>query len=251
MKNILLYILLIFFFACDNMGPGKRYPIEQSHGHNHKSYEEHSHDHEEDSGYGISSPIKDIASSEDNAFSSAKRDLWQRPNVVLSHLGNLKNKTMADVGAGPIGYFSFTVAKYTPVKKVLALDIDQNAIDEMEEIKKQLDKDFQDRIETRLVKPNDPLLIENEVDVILISSTLTFIDDKVGYLKNLREKLPNSGRLVIVDHKMKEIPEEFPPRSLRIPLYEMEDIIDKAGFKRIVTDDISLDFQYIIVALKP
>ncbi len=233
------------------MGPGKRYPIEQSHGHNHKDYDNHDHDQTNNAGYGVSSPIKDIASSEDNAFSSANRDLWQRPNVVLSHLGNLENKTMADVGAGPIGYFSFTVAKYTPVKKVLALDIDQKAINEMEEIKNQLDKDFQSRIETRLVKPNDPLIQENEVDVILISSTLTFIKDKVGYLKNLKDKLPNAGRLVIVDHKMKEIPEEFPPRSLRIPLYEMEDIIDQAGFKRIVTDDISLDFQYIIVALKP
>ncbi len=252
MKNLLLFCCLVLLFSCDNsMGPGKRYPIEQTHGHNHKSYEdEHNHDDEHATSFGVSSPIKDITNSEGNAFASSTRDLWQKPGIVLNHLGNLENKTMADIGAGPIGYFSFTVAKYTPVSKVLALDIDKDAIDIMaKEIKK--DKDFQNRVETRLVKPNDPLLKENEVDVILISSTMTYIKDKVDYLIKLKEKLPDAGRLVIVDHKMKEIPEEFPPQSQRIALYEMEEIIDKAGFKRIVTDDISLDFQYIIVALKP
>lgn len=249
MKNILLFSLLLIFFSCDNKGPGKRYPIEQTHGHKHND-NDYDHSHQEESTYGVNNPVKDIASSEDNAFASANRDLWQNPGLILRHLGILENKTLADIGAGPVGYFSFIIAKYTKVNKVLALDIDQKVIDDIENYKINLNYS-QDRIETRLVKPNDPLLKENEVDVVLISSTLTYIDDKIAYLQNLREKLPTAGRLVIVDYKMKEIPDAFPPRSERIPLFEMEEIVDKSGFKRIVTDDISLDFQYIIVALKP
>lgn len=252
MKNIfLLSLIFILLFSCDHKGPGKRYPIEQTHGHGHNDNNHHEHHGEEHSSLGVNNPIKDIASSEDNAFASAKRDLWQRPDLIIPHLGNMENKTMADIGAGPVGYFSFIVAWHTKVKKVLALDIDKKAIDDIEQTKIKKRDILGDRIETRLVKPNDPLLEKNEVDVILISSTLTYIDDKIAYLNNLREKLPVSGRLVIVDYKMKEIPEIFPPRSERIPLFEMEELVDKAGFKRIVTDDISLDFQYIIVALKP
>ena len=63
--------------------------------------------------------------------------------------------------------------------------------------------------------------------------------------------MPVGGRLVIVDYKMKEIPDIFPPQSDRIPLYQMEDLIDDAGYKRVVTDDNSLQYQYIIVALNP
>lgn len=231
------------------MGPGKRYPIEQMHGHNHK-YDDHGSTHNTESEQDTNAPKKDIAASEDNAFASPNRDLWQRPDLILNHLGTLENKTLADIGAGPDGYFSFIIAKYTKVKKVLALDIDKKVLDYIEETKLAY-RYSQERIETRLVEPSDPLLKENEADVVLISSTLTYIEDKVGYLQNLRENMPSAGRLVIVDYKMKEIPEKFPPQSERIPLFEMEEIIDNSGFKRIVTDDTSLNFQYIIVALKP
>jgi len=236
----------------DTPGSGKRYPIEQTHGHQHHKHDDHDHhEHENESPLGVNNPIKGMSIGKEDAFSSDNRDLWQRPDLIIYHLGNLEGKTMADVGAGPVGYFSFIVAANTNVKKVLALDIDKDAIAFMEEMKAKTKNLLGDKVETRLVKPEDPLLLDKEVEVILISSTLTYIKNKIAYLQDLRNKMPVGGRLVIVDYKMKEIPDFFPSRNQRIPLFEMENLIDKAGFKRIVTDDTTLKYQYIVVALNP
>lgn len=253
MKNLCILLLLVTLTSCmDTQGSGKRYPIEQTHGHQHHNHEDHEgHEHKNDSPLGVNNPIKGMNSGKEDAFSSDNRDLWQRPDLIIYHLGNLEGKTMADVGAGPVGYFSFIVAANTNVKKVLALDIDEEAIAFMEEMKIKTKNLLGDKIETRLVKPEDPLLNDKEVEVILISSTLTYIKNKVAYLKDLRNKMPVGGRLVIVDYKMKEIPDFFPPSDQRIPLFELESLIDKAGFKRIVTDDTTLKYQYIVVALNP
>jgi len=232
------------------MGAGKRYPIEQTHGHPHDS-DHHDHEDHEESPLGLNNPIKNMSNDNENVYSSENRDLWQRPDLIIHHLGNLEGKTVADIGAGPVGYFSYLIAANTNVKKVLALDIDKEAIAFMDEMKIKTKDLLGDKIETRMVEPSDPLLLDKEVDVILISSTLTYIKDKIGYLEKLRTKMPVGGRLVIVDYKMKQIPDFFPPRAERIPLFNMEELIDKAGYKRIVTDDISLQYQYIIIALNP
>ena len=136
MKNLSILLLLFILSSClDSQGSGKRYPIEQTHGHQHHDHEGHEdHEHENASPLGVSNPIKGMNSGKEDIFSSAKRDLWQRPDLIIYHLGNLAGKTMADIGAGPVGYFSFIVAANTKVKKVLALDIDQEAIAFMEEI---------------------------------------------------------------------------------------------------------------------
>ncbi len=249
MKYIFLFSLLIFIFSCDNnMGTGKRYPIEQTHGHSHQ-YSDHSHEEEDDHLFHIENPNQNIDGSEGNIYASANRNLWQRPELIVQHLGDLEGKILADIGAGPNGYFSFIVAANTQVKKVLALDIDQEALDLINKSKPSYNNIPDDKLETRLVKPDDPLLENKEVNVILIAYTLTYIDNKKEYLMNLRKSLPVGGRLVIVDYKMKEIPPMFPPRSQRMPLYEMEDLVEESGFKRILTDDYSLGSQYVVVAL--
>ncbi len=248
MKNLLLICLLFFIASCDNsLGPGKRYPIEQTHGHSHQ-HSDKNHHHDSETEIGVENPIKDITGFEDNIYASANRSLWQRPELVIQHLGNLEGKTMVDIGAGPIGYFSFIAATHTKVEKVLALDIDEEAIDWMN---KEANTESYKKIETKLVQPDDPQLGDQIVDVVLIASTLTYIDDKKGYLMKLRKNMPVGGRLVILDYKMKEIPKAFPRRAERLPLFEMEDIVDSAGFKRTLSDDHSLKFQYIIVAINP
>jgi len=223
MKNLYFFCLLVFCASCvDNMGTGKRYPIEQTHGHPHDHDHDHAHEEEALSHLGVNNPLKKLTVSQEGVYASENRDLWQRPDLIIHHLGNLDGKTIADIGAGPVGYFSFIVAANTNVKKVLALDIDEKAISFMDEMKVKTKNMLGDKIETRLVKPED-----------------------------LRKKMPVGGRLVIVDYKMKEIPDFFPAREQRIPLFNMEEFIDKSGFKRIITDDTSLQYQYIIIALNP
>ncbi|MBK8515652.1 MAG: hypothetical protein IPL55_04980 [Saprospiraceae bacterium] len=55
---------------------------------------------------------------------------------------------------------------------------------------------------------------------------------------------------MIIDYKMKRLPINAPPKSERIYLDKLEDMLISAGYKILDTDDTSLDYQYIIIANK-
>ena len=48
--------------------------------------------------------------------------IWHSPRLLIQQLGNLEDKIIANIGAGPYGYFSFELADEE--KKVIAIDID-------------------------------------------------------------------------------------------------------------------------------
>lgn len=248
-----LMILILLFLSCENeYGNSTKYPMKQSHAHDHEHGADH--DHANEKAVEIKSSLRETLAknpSGNSIYSSENRSDWQRPHLVINHLGNLEGKTLADIGAGPAGYFSAKIASETKVKKVIALDIDQEALDFINKLAENNPTQLGGKIETRLAETQNSKLKDQEADVILISNTLTYIEDKISYLSKLKAAMPAGGRLVIVDYKMKEIPNMFPPSSERIPLYEMEQIVDNSGFKRIVTDDLTLQFQYVIVALNP
>lgn len=175
------------------------------------------------------------------------RGIWQKPNVVIKKLGDLEGKVVADIGAGPYGYFALRIAHQTPAKKIIALDIDINAIKFIEGAKILLAENIRNRIETRLVVPHDPKLETEEADVVLIVNTYTYIENTVNYLKNLKRGIAKGGKIVIIDFKKKYTP-VGPPIMNRVALGEVEQDLVRAGYQKIDSDDKTLDYQYIITA---
>ncbi len=177
------------------------------------------------------------------------RYAWQKPFLVMDKLGDLDDKIVADIGAGT-GYFTFRLMQRA--KRVIAIDIDQNKIDLIELFRQNLDSIQQLNVETRLALPDDPKLRFEEVDVVVIINTIGYISDVSSYLKNLREKIKPSGKIMIVDFKMKRISQDIaPPSEFRMSLLELEDLLAESGYVNIVADDRSLDYQYIVMANKP
>lgn len=172
------------------------------------------------------------------------RFVWQEPAKVIAMLGDLSNKTVADIGAGT-GYFTFRLL--FKAEKVIAIDIDPSMIDIMENFKVNLDKDIQDKLVTRLALPSDSKLQDDEVDDILIINTIGYIDNRIDYLKKLKPKLKEGGRIMIVDFKSKQLPFEA-PTTQRIPLFQMEKDLQESGYTLQKSDDTSLEYQYIIIA---
>jgi SAM-dependent methyltransferase len=175
------------------------------------------------------------------------RGIWQKPNVVIKKLGELEGKVVADIGAGPYGYFTLRIAHQTPAKKIIALDIDPNAIKFIEGAKILLAENIRNRIETRLVLPNDPKLKTEEADVVLIVNTYTYIEDNMNYLKNLKNGIAKGGKIVIIDFKKRHTP-VGPPIRKRAALGEVEHDLIGAGYKKIDSDDKTLEYQYIVTA---
>jgi SAM-dependent methyltransferase len=179
--------------------------------------------------------------------SNVGRAIWQKPGLVIEKLGDISDKVIADIGAGT-GYFSFRLAPRA--KKVIAIEIDEALIKYIDSSKINLPSEKQDLLETRLAKSDNPMLKDNEADIILIINTIAYIDDLPSYLKILKKGLNTNGKIIIVDYKMKKLPINSPPKSERIYLDKLEELLEASGYDIIETDDTSLDFQYIITATK-
>ena len=197
-----------------------------------------------DEGYpGVAPPINDPLDFDH----SENRDIWQQPQLVIELLGDLNDKVVADIGAGPYGYFSLRLAQQELVRKVIAIDIEQKAIDRIEHTKRILPLSAQEKLETRLVPPDNPKLEAGEVDVVLIVNTCMYFEDRLAYFQSLIKGIAPGGRLVIIDFKKKNTP-VGPPIEERIALGQLERELLIAGYKRVVTDDKTLSYQYIITA---
>lgn len=237
-----LIISLLATTACENqLGPGKR------------DTKEITHQYPGDSSSTTVVPSKETKTTKSTKSSSDTytqiRGIWQRPDLVLEQLGELDGKVVADIGAGPYGYFSLHFALETKAKKVIAIDIDEEALAFIEGVgKKSLPENARDRIETRLVTPVDAKLKDQEADIVLIVNTTMYFKDRLQYFKNLRKGIKKGGKLVIIDYKKKATP-MGPPTEFRIALGDLEKELASAGYRLLPSDDQLLEFQYIIKAV--
>jgi SAM-dependent methyltransferase len=178
-------------------------------------------------------------------YENKDRVFWQKPDLVIDLLGDLSEKTVADIGAGS-GYFARRLAH--KAKHIIAIDIDEQFIQFMDSIKiVELSPEVAQRFETRLATPEDSKLRNNEADVVLIVNTYIYIPDRVAYLARLREGVKPGGKIVIVDFKKKRMPLKNPPDEIRLPLHQVENEIEEAGYRWLASDDTSLDYQYIVI----
>lgn len=175
------------------------------------------------------------------------RLLWQKPEAVIDLLGDLSGKTIADIGAGS-GFFTIRFALKS--EKVLAIDIDSVMLKYIETIKQRFPSEFQDKIETRLALPNDPLLEDEEVDIVVIINTIAYIEDRPKYLSIVKDGMKPNGLIMILDYKMKQLAIEAPPSAYRVSLNQIENDLQTAGFINVRSDDRTLDYQYLVFAEK-
>lgn len=176
------------------------------------------------------------------------RTIWQKPDLVMRKMGDISQKVIADIGSGT-GYFAFRLA--VKAKKVIAIDIDQDVLDTIQRYITKLPEPYRNHIETRLAEADNPMLSPGEADIVIIINTIAYIPNLQAYLTTLRKGMKKGAEIMIVDYKMKRLPISAPPRSERIYLDVLEDMLEKSGFKLTQSDDTSLDYQYILKALNP
>lgn len=203
-----------------------------------------SHDAEDTTAPTDTSQKSDEFQSEAELYESADRVIWQKPDLVIQQLGNVEGKVVADLGAGT-GYFSRRIA-YKGAR-VIAIDIDPKAIQWMEEQKARFPIELQDRLIIRLAEPNDPKLKSNEVDMVLLVNTYSYIQDRVNYFTRLNKAFRAGGIILIIDFKKKQTP-FGPPVEERVDVTEVQKELKEAGYVVQKVDEESLDYQYIIKA---
>lgn len=196
-------------------------------------------------------PKRNANTETDSAFSDLvsdyedhRRKNWQKPQEVINSLGDLTDAVVADIGAGT-GYFSLRMLPYA--KKVIAIDIDERMTNFITNLKQDLEPEFGDKLDVRLASESNPNLKEGEADIIFLSNTYAYIDDRIGYFKRLKGSFTPNGKLFIVDFKKKRIPVHPDPND-RIALYQVENELIAAGYEVLLSDDLTLPYQYILEA---
>ncbi|MFK7807401.1 MAG: class I SAM-dependent methyltransferase [Saprospiraceae bacterium] len=246
MTRYLYPILLLFFVsnnACtDTFDSGTRHPGQHTHGYGND------HDHEE--AHKANSRLQEKYQETDfRTGEGGNRWIWQKPNAIIEKLQPLEGKVVADIGAGPYGYFAFRIVHQADVAKVIAIDIDPTATKFMNNTRELLSKDIQDRVETRLVPNDDPQLSDEEADVVLIVNTVAYINGRIDYFKKIHKGTTREGKVVIVDFKKRNTP-VGPPSGERVSSAVIERELKAAGYDQIEVDDRALEYQYVITARK-
>jgi SAM-dependent methyltransferase len=182
--------------------------------------------------------------NEAEQYESADRVIWQKPDLVVDQLGDVDGKVVADLGAGT-GYFSRRIA-YKGAK-VIAIDIDPNAIQWMEEQKARFPIELRDRLIIRKAEPDNPNLKDDEVDIVLLVNTYSYIQNRVPYFTRLRNAIRPAGKIIIIDFKKKKTP-FGPALEERIDYSIIINELSEAGYKITKVDETSLEYQYIVSA---
>lgn len=228
MKIILLSILTIalLFDHCNKNN--KKHNDENETHHNNK----HDHQHDYYSG---------VLESDDRAG-------WQKPDEVISLLGDINGKTIVDIGSGT-GYFTFRLAKKGA--HVIAVDVSDKFLDGIKEKKKELQY-TDNQLELRKVPYDSPELKAGEADAVIIVNTYHHINNRTSYFNKVLIGLKKEGVLMVVDFVKKEFENSppGPPVSMRLKKEKVIEELKQAGFTNFKIDTKTLEFQYIIIARK-
>ncbi|MBK6933215.1 MAG: class I SAM-dependent methyltransferase [Saprospirales bacterium] len=179
-------------------------------------------------------------------YESKDRVIWQKPGIVIALLGDLKGKTVADIGAGT-GYFTFRMVPLAD--KVIGVDIDPRFISFMDSVKVRLPEQYRNRFESRLAKPDNPMLTPEEADAVIIVNTYGYIVNRVKYLRTLARGMTTGAELLIIDFKKNNLP-VGPDDVFKVALSQVEQELGAAGFEVARVDNETLDYQYIVLANK-
>ena len=161
------------------------------------------------------------------------------PAIILEKLGLTKEMIIADLGCGT-GFFSIPVARR--VKKVFALDIQEEMLDILRE---KIKKEKITNIEVILSGESYIPLSDKSVDILLMANVFHELEDKLSLLKEVKRVLKINGRLMIIDWKKIEM--DFgPPFQERLYEKEVIDTYYGNGFMLLESSNIG-PYNYLLI----
>ncbi len=237
MKQLLISVSLLLLVSC-----GGEQQKEQGK-NDTAAMEKQTHTHHSDGKKGSANEYMHQSSTEEliKRFESKERDEYQKPEEVVDFLGDLKGKTIVDIGTGS-GYFAVRLAD--KAEKVIAADVNQEFLDY---VQKRIEKDELKNVEIRKIPYDSPLLKDSEVDMIFIVNTYHHIENRSDYFATAKKGLKENGELVIIDFFKSESP-VGPPIEMKIAIDEVISELKKAGYTTFEVETNLLPYQYIIKA---
>ncbi len=174
-----------------------------------------------------------------------EREREERTDLLISRLPLETDDVVADVGAGT-GYFSFPMAQRVPEGQVLAVDIQQEMLDIINQRKAE---GVPGNVETVLGTITDPNLPPGGVDLILIVDAYHEFSHPYEMGTAMAEALVPGGQLILIEYRAED------PRVPIKPLHKMTEAqavaeMEAIGLEHVRTEDF-LPQQHFMVFEKP
>jgi ubiquinone/menaquinone biosynthesis C-methylase UbiE len=225
LKSIVVACSLSLLLGCQSSGENPHDGSKEGHEHKHGHANHHMN----------KSSFEDLVKN----FESPERDEWQKPQEVIKFLGDLKNKTVIDIGAGT-GYFEFKMNE--PSAKIIAADVDDRFI---KYINDRITKERSNNISARKAEYEKPPVLEKEADIVFMVDVYHHIDNRKDYFSLVKKGLKPNGEMVIVDFKKGDF-EHGPPNEMKIHQQDIINEMKLAGFDLMVQDTTTLKYQYLL-----
>lgn len=225
-----------FFYSCNNGEIGEQHQNKNDSTHQHQHQH---HQHGDANTYMNESEFQELV----QRFENPEREEWQKPEKVLAFIGDLKGKTIIDIGAGT-GYFVFRLSD--EAEKIIAADADERFIEYIDDKNK---KHRKKNLITRKAEYESAPVSENEADVVMMVNVYHHIENRVAYFKKVLTGLKNGGVLIVVDFKKRALP-VGPPPEMKLHADDVIEELKSAGFRSFAKDTSELAYQYMIRAGK-
>ncbi len=155
------------------------------------------------------------------------------PEGVIRRLSIEPSAVVADLGAGP-GVFTLPLSRHLSQGLVYAVDVEPRQLDALRE---RLRAEGRDNVVPVLASYGDPHLPPGGVDWIFLVDTYHHLEERVAYLRTLREDLAPGGRLVILEYLPGELP-VGPPAAHKLSHEQRFGELRAAGFEQLERFDM-------------
>ncbi|GAA4452047.1 class I SAM-dependent methyltransferase [Nibrella saemangeumensis] len=129
-----------------------------------------------------------------------EREQEERTDLLLNALDLKPTDVVADIGAGT-GYFSFRIAPTVPQGRVLAVDIQPEMIDYLNQRKQ---KNKTANVEPVLGTIDNPKLPPNSIDMALMVDAYHEFSHPREMMTNIVQALKPGGRVVLVEYRAED-----------------------------------------------
>jgi predicted methyltransferase len=181
-------------------------------------------------------------------FEEPQRDAWAMPGKIVELLEITPSLDIADIGAGS-GYFTRRLATAAPAGTTWAVDVDADFKGHIESHRARWGTP---NIETRLAVYEHPLLPRETVDLVFISNTYSYLQDRASYFTAVYRALRPGGRLAVIDWRHDvDCPRALgcPKPNDRVPADTAQRELEGVGFELLARHDF-LPYQYFMILAK-
>jgi len=151
-------------------------------------------------------------------------ELHVATRLIGGAVGADKPETWADLGAGT-GLFTKALASLmNPDGKIYAIDTDHHALAEIPASVGDTE------IEKVVLDFTDAASLPSHLDGVLMANSLHFIEDKTGFIRDLKARLNASATLIIIEYDM-DTPNPWVPFPISCKL--LEGLLRSGGFRNV------------------